>query len=71
MWRRSRRARFREVYRIDRDAFGVLDEFHNPFGVCIEGDSMEEQGILDGEITIINPADDVNEGYTALVSYKG
>lgn len=60
-----------DVYMIDRDAFGILDEFHKPFGVFVDGDSMEEQGILDGEIAIVNPAEEVREGDIALISYKG
>ncbi len=60
-----------ETYLIDRDAFNTIDEFHKPFGVYVDGDSMEEQGIFDGEIAIINPAEDVMEGDIALVSYKG
>lgn len=60
-----------EVYHIDRDAFSAIDDFHKPFGVYVEGDSMEEQGILDGEIAVVNPAEEVREGDIALISYKG
>lgn len=60
-----------EIYLIDRDEISIIDDLHKPFGVYVEGDSMEEQDVHDGDIAVINPAEDVLDGDVALVSWKG
>lgn len=56
---------------VDRDIFSTIDESRMPFAVRIEGDSMEEMGILDGDTVIINPAEMPEDGECALVCYRG
>lgn len=60
-----------EMYPVDRSLFREYDDSHRPFAVFVEGDSMEEQGIDDGDIAVINPAEEIMDGDVALVSYKG
>lgn len=40
-----------------------------PFIVTVEGDSMEEAGIMDGSQVVVNPDEDVYDGDPALVSF--
>ncbi|PIE53850.1 MAG: hypothetical protein CSA35_09065 [Dethiosulfovibrio peptidovorans] len=40
-----------------------------PFIVTVEGDSMEEAGILDGSQVVVNPGEEVYDGDPALVSF--
>ncbi|MCF4150582.1 XRE family transcriptional regulator [Dethiosulfovibrio sp. F2B] len=40
-----------------------------PFIITVEGDSMEEAGILDGSQVVVNPEEEVYDGDPALVSF--
>ncbi len=46
-------------------------EPYKPFGVRVEGDSMEQAGIPDGAIAIINPNVSVDNGDIAFFSVNG
>lgn len=45
-----------------------LDDMRRPFAVRCEGDCMESAGIFDGDLAIINPAEEPQQGAIALVS---
>jgi len=55
---------------VDRSLFRTMDEFRKPFAVYVEGDSMEEMDIFEGERAVINPAEPPEDGECALISYK-
>lgn len=50
--------------------FNSYDTSRKPFAMYIEGDSMTGADINDGDIVIVNPADEVNSSDTALVCYN-
>ncbi|MEG1837580.1 MAG: S24 family peptidase, partial [Synergistaceae bacterium] len=52
------------------ESFACIDQEKKPFGIHIDGDSMEGAGLADGSIAVINPAEDVINGDIALVSYN-
>ena len=56
---------------IEADTFTHLDETRKPFAVSIEGDSMIGAGLEEGVKAVINPAEEVYSGDTALVCYDG
>lgn len=59
----------RMVYE-DRSTFSAWDDSRLPFGIHIDGDSMVGAGLSEGSIAIVNPAEDVSDSDTALVSWK-
>jgi phage repressor protein C with HTH and peptisase S24 domain len=54
------------AYRVG--AISVFDD-RKPFITIVEGDSMSEADIRDGDEIVINPAEDVHSGDVALVCY--
>lgn len=56
---------------VERQAFNYIDETRKPFAVPIEGDSMIGAGLEEGANAVINPADEVLSGDTALVCLDG
>lgn len=56
---------------VDDNLFTTFDESRKPFAVYVDGDSMEEMDICDGDIAVINPAEMPLDGECALISYKG
>lgn len=56
---------------IEADTFTRLDDTRKPFAVSIEGDSMIGAGLEEGVKAVINPAEEVYSGDTALVCYDG
>ena len=56
---------------IEADTFTCLDDTRKPFAVSIEGDSMIGAGLEEGVKAVINPAEEVYSGDTALVCYDG
>lgn len=55
---------------VDMELFSAIDDIHRPFGVFVDGDSMEEIGICDGDVAFVNPAEMPEDGEVALVCYK-
>ncbi len=55
---------------LPRNSFSRIDAIQIPFGIHVEGDSMEGAGIPDGSIAIINPAETVYPGDATLVCYN-
>lgn len=56
---------------IDADIIHTFDDTKTPFAVIVDGDSMAEMGIHDGDTVVVNPAESVGAGDIALVSYRG
>ncbi len=56
---------------VEASTFKCLDETRKPFGVPIEGDSMVGAGLEEGANAVINPAEEVMNGDTALISCDG
>jgi phage repressor protein C with HTH and peptisase S24 domain len=48
---------------------GRVDNERPPFLTYVDGDSMEEVGIFDGCQVLVNPAEEVNSGESALVCW--
>jgi phage repressor protein C with HTH and peptisase S24 domain len=50
---------------------GAISPFDDrkPFATKVEGDSMSEAGIRDGDEIVVNPAEDVHSGDAALVCF--
>lgn len=46
-----------------------IDEQDHPFLIKVEGDSMRDAGILEGQYAVINPMADIRSGDPALVIY--
>jgi phage repressor protein C with HTH and peptisase S24 domain len=63
--------RFVDYVIVDRSNLGVIDDLHKPFGVRVEGDSMEGVNIPNGAVIVVNPAEETPPGEVALVAYKG
>jgi len=55
---------------LPRSFFSRIDDLRIPFGIHVEGDSMEGAGIPDGCIAVINPAENVFPGDPTLVCYN-
>ncbi len=55
---------------LPRRSFSRIDMLQRPFGIHVEGDSMEGAGIPDGCIAVINPAETVYPGDATLVCYN-
>jgi transcriptional regulator with XRE-family HTH domain len=53
-----------------REIYGIWDKETPPYMVHVEGDSMEDANIHDGSIVIINPAEEVYDGESALVCWN-
>ena len=60
-----------EVIFIPRSALRVYDDMRPPFAMHCEGDCLESDGIYDGDLIIINPAEQPANGAAALVSISG
>lgn len=56
---------------IDRTKLYRFDDKRMPFAVHCEGDCMESAGIKDGDLAIINPAEDPQQGAVVLASVAG
>lgn len=63
--------RFADFVIVDRSNLGVIDDLHKPFGVRVEGDSMEGVNIPNGAVIVVNPAEETPPGEVALVAYRG
>lgn len=59
-----------EITYIDASLLSKYDDMRKPFAIHTEGDSMEGAGLEEGSIAIINPAEDVISGDTALVVWN-
>lgn len=46
------------------------DDLRPPFGIRVEGDSMEGAGLTEGSIAVVNPAEEVLTGDMALVVWN-
>lgn len=56
---------------VPSDCFHRLDDLRRPFSIHCEGDCLESAGILDGDLAVINPAEEPAQGAIALVSIAG
>lgn len=56
---------------INPDSLRRFDDRRMPYAVHCEGDCMESVGIKDGDLAIINPAEEPMQGTVALVSIAG
>ena len=56
---------------INPDNLRRFDDRRMPYAVHCEGDCMESVGIKDGDLAIINPAEEPMQGTVALVSIAG
>ena len=56
---------------VDRTKLYRFDDKRMPFAVHCEGDCMESAGIKDGDLAIINPAEDPQQGAVVLASVAG
>ena len=54
-----------------RTELRALDDLRRPFAVHCDGDCMESAGILDGDLAVINPAEEPLQGTVVLVSIGG
>ncbi len=59
-----------DIVVLPRKSFSRIDALQSPFGIHVEGDSMEGAGIPDGCIAIVNPAEPVYPGDPTLVCYN-
>lgn len=59
------------VIKIDRKMFYRIDDRRMPFAIHCEGDCLESAGIRDGDLAVINPAEEPAQGAIALVSIAG
>jgi len=59
------------VVLIDRTKLYRFDDRRMPFAIHCEGDCMESAGIKDGDLAIINPAEEPQQGAVVLVSVAG
>lgn len=48
-----------------------FDDMRRPFAVHCEGDCMESAGIFDGDLAVVNPAEEPVQGAIVLVSIAG
>ena len=55
---------------VEASTFTCLDDTRKPFAVPVEGDSMIGAGLEEGAFAVINPAEDVINGDTALICYN-
>lgn len=60
-----------EIILVPRDCFRSFDDLRRPFAIHCEGDCLESSGILDGDLAVINPAEEPAQGAIALVSIAG
>lgn len=60
-----------EMILVPSDCFHRLDDLRRPFSIHCEGDCLESAGILDGDLAVINPAEEPAQGAIALVSIAG
>lgn len=56
---------------IDPGSLRRFDDRRMPYAVHCEGDCMESAGIKDGDLAIINPAEEPGQGAVVLVSVAG
>lgn len=54
-----------------RTELRAIDDLRRPFAVHCDGDCMESAGILDGDLAVINPAEEPIQGTVVLVSIGG
>jgi transcriptional regulator with XRE-family HTH domain len=54
---------------IPKEWIGPVDQERPPFAVIVEGDSMEDAGIISGTYAVINPGAEVSSGEAAMVRY--
>jgi phage repressor protein C with HTH and peptisase S24 domain len=52
------------------EIYGKWNEERKPYMIPVEGNSMEEADIPDGASVIVNPAEEVYDGESALVSWN-
>lgn len=52
------------------EIYGKFDPRRPPFMIHVEGDSMEDADIHDGAVAVINPAEEVYDGDSALVCWN-
>ena len=52
------------------EIYGKFDPMRPPFMIHVEGDSMEDADIHDGAVAVINPAEEVYDGDSALVCWN-
>ena len=56
---------------IPRASLRAYDDLRPPFAIYCEGDCLESDGIFEGDVVVINPAEEPLNGATALVSIAG
>lgn len=56
---------------LGKKSIATYDDMRPPFGVYVEGDSMEEMDIPDGSVAYVNPAEEPRNGECALIVYRG
>jgi hypothetical protein len=56
---------------LGKKSIATYDDMRPPFGVYVEGDSMEEMDIPDGSVAYVNPAEEPQNGECALIVYRG
>ena len=59
-----------EMLYVDISDIQNFDSSRKPFAIHTDGDSMTGAGIEEGSIVLVNPADEVVSGNTALVVYN-
>lgn len=60
-----------KVVSIPRDSLRAYDDLRPPFAIYCEGDCLESDGIFEGDVVVVNPAEEPLNGATALVSIAG
>ncbi|MDO5116552.1 MAG: S24 family peptidase [Synergistaceae bacterium] len=61
---------FTDFLFLDSNIFTRWDDMRKPFGIHIDGDSMEGAGLTEGSIAVINPAEETISGDAALVVWN-
>lgn len=59
------------VVSIPRASLRAYDDLRPPFAIYCEGDCLESDGIFEGDVVVVNPAEEPLNGATALVSIAG
>lgn len=59
-----------ETVPVSTSSFAMYDDLRKPFSIRTDGDSMEGAGLEEGNIAVINPAEDIVSGDTALVVWN-
>lgn len=59
-----------ETVPVSTSSFVMYDDLRKPFSIRTDGDSMEGAGLEEGSLAVVNPAEDIVSGDTALVVWN-